>query len=104
MSKLFFFLILLAAGGLLNAQEDSSAKSLNEVIITANRFPQKQNTTGKVVTVIDRSVIEKNSGRSLGELLIQQAGITIIGANNTPGTNQDVYMRGGRHGQCFNID
>lgn len=76
------------------AQTDSATKSMDEVIVTANRFPQKQNTTGKVITIIPRSVIEKSSGIGLGELLNQQTGLTLIGANNTLGTNQDVYMRG----------
>jgi vitamin B12 transporter len=76
------------------AQTDSSAKSLDEVIITANRFPQKQNTTGKVVNIIPRSVIEKSSGLGLGELLNRQAGLMLVGANNTLGTNQDIYLRG----------
>jgi vitamin B12 transporter len=83
------------------AQTDSATKSLDEVIITANRFPQKQNTTGKVVTIIPHSVIEKNSGMELGELLNQQAGLKIVGANNTLGTNLDVYMRGAATGNTL---
>ena len=78
----------------LSAQEDSSAKALDEVVITANRFPQKQTQTGKVVTIIPRSTLEKSTGRNLGEVLNQYAGMTIIGANNNPGTNLDVYTRG----------
>lgn len=95
----FSFISLLGATSLL-AQADSS-KTLDEVVITANRFPQKQQTTGKVVTVIPKSVIEKSGGLTLGELLIQQAGITIAGANNTLGTNQDVYLRGAATGNTL---
>ena len=83
------------------AQTDSSAKSLDEVIITANRFPQKQNTTGKVVNIIPRSVIEQSSGLGLGELLNRQAGLMLVGANNTLGTNQDIYMRGAATGNTL---
>ncbi len=82
------------------AQQDSS-RTLEEVIVTANRFPQKQNTTGKVVSVIPRAVIERSSGMNLGELLQQQAGIAIAGANNTLGTNQDVYLRGAATGNTL---
>ena len=36
------------------AQEDTTrATSLNEIVITATRFPKKVSETGKVVTVID---------------------------------------------------
>jgi vitamin B12 transporter len=83
------------------AQTDSATKSMDEVIVTANRFPQKQNTTGKVVTIIPRSEIEKNSGMGLGELLNQQAGLKLVGANNTLGTNQDIYMRGAATGNTL---
>ncbi|WP_336516043.1 TonB-dependent receptor plug domain-containing protein [Pollutibacter soli] len=86
---------------LLHAQQDSSSKALDEVVVTANRFPQKQNSTGKVLTVIGRTEIERNSGRTLSELLIQQSGVTIVGANNALGTNQDIYMRGAATGNTL---
>lgn len=74
--------------------QDSTTGTLDEVVITANRFPQKQQQTGKVLTVIPRAVIDRSLGRNLGEILNQYAGITIIGSNNNPGTNTDVYTRG----------
>ena len=37
----------------------------------------------------------------LGELLNQQAGLKLAGANNTLGTNQDVYMRGAATGNTL---
>lgn len=83
------------------AQSDSSGRSLDEVIITANRFAQKQTSTGKVVTVISRSTIERSLGMSVSELLNQQAGIAIAGANNNTGTNPDVYMRGAATGNTL---
>jgi vitamin B12 transporter len=83
------------------AQTDTAGKTLNEVIVTANKFPQKQFATGKVVTVIGREQIEKNVGRSLGQLLNEQAGITIAGALNALGTNQTIYMRGAASGRAL---
>jgi vitamin B12 transporter len=82
-------------------QEDTASKGLNPVVVTANRFPQKQNTTGKVVTVITREVLSRSIGRTVPELLNQQAGITIIGAQNNLGTNQDVYLRGAGTGKTL---
>lgn len=89
------FLVLMAAGLTLHAsaQTDSSTL-LNEVVVTANRFPQKQKQSGKVMTVITRSELEKNTGRNIGEILGQYAGLTIPGSNNNRGTNLDVYTRG----------
>ncbi len=76
------------------AQQDSVAKTLDEVIITANKFPQKQSETGKVVTIITSDQLEKSFGKSISEVLNQQPGININGADNNLGTNQTVYTRG----------
>ena len=74
---------------------------LDEVIVTANKLPQKQSTTGKVVSVITKEQIEKSSGRTLPQLLNEQAGITINGALNGIGTNQTIYMRGASSGRTL---
>lgn len=78
-----------------------TAKSLNEVVVTANKFPQKQNTTGKVITVITKEQIERSSGRTVGQLLNEQAGLTINGALNNLGSNQTVFMRGAAAGRTL---
>jgi vitamin B12 transporter len=83
------------------AQKDTASLPLEEVVVTANRFPQKQNTTGKVVTVIDRPTIERSLGVGLVDLLNRQAGIAIAGANNNLGTNPDVYLRGSATGNVL---
>ncbi len=73
---------------------DSRTPGLAPVIVTANKFEQKQQETGKVLTVINQEELQRNSGRSLSEVLNDQAGIFIIGANNTPGTNISVSTEG----------
>src|SRR6476661_7546483 len=84
----------------LSAQHDST-KTLNTVVVTATKFPQKQNTTGKVITVISKEQIEKSAGRTLSQLLNEQAGITINGALNNLGSVQTVYMRGASSGRTL---
>lgn len=74
-------------------QEDTT-KTLDPVVVTANKISQKQSTTGKVITVITKEQIEKSAGKTLSEVLNQQVGITISGANNNFGTNQSLYIRG----------
>jgi outer membrane cobalamin receptor len=71
-----------------------TTKNLDEVVITANKYPQKQSSTGKVLTVINRDQLEKNTGRSLAQVLNDQAGIIVNGSQNPLGTNQLLYMRG----------
>jgi vitamin B12 transporter len=100
MTRLLFTLLTLSVAFSAAAQSDSSY-SLEEVVVTANRFSQKQINTGKVMTVIKRNEIENSPFLSIGELLSRQAGITIIGANNSPGANMDVYMRGAGTGNLL---
>ena len=45
-----------------HAQEDTASKILNEVIITANKFEQKQSETGKVIATITQDQIQKSFG------------------------------------------
>lgn len=78
-----------------------STKNLDEVVVTATKFPIKQSLTGKVVTVITSEQLERNSGRSVSELLNTQAGIIVNGSSNVAGTNQDVYVRGAAAGKTL---
>ena len=83
------------------AQQDSAVRSLDEVIITANRIEQKQSQTGKVVTVIGKETLNSSQGKTLAQVLNEQAGITVNGALNNPGTVQTVYMRGANSGRVL---
>ena len=69
-------------------------KTLNPIVITATKFPIKQQETGKVLTIITQEQLQQSIGKNLGEVLNQQVGITVSGANNTAGTNQTVFTRG----------
>ncbi|TAD86331.1 MAG: TonB-dependent receptor [Bacteroidetes bacterium] len=85
-----------------NPQRDTVAsKVLDEVVVTATRFQQKQSTTGKVVSVIDEATLQRSVGRTLTEIINTQAGVFINGANNNLGTNQDVYLRGAGTGNTL---
>ncbi|MGV3527626.1 MAG: TonB-dependent receptor plug domain-containing protein [Flavisolibacter sp.] len=74
---------------------------MDEVIVTGYKYPKKQSNTGKVVSVIDRTMLEQMQARSLGEILNMASGTTINGANNTPGTNQRISIRGGADGNVL---
>lgn len=89
------------SGSLLQAQNDSTIRTLDEVVMTSSKYPQKQSETGKVMTVINRQEIEKNTGRSLGELLNTTVGTNIIGSNNVAGTNLTTSIRGASAGNVL---
>ena len=95
MRKEMMFVSAILISSQLTAQNDSSSyKSLDEVVLTANKYPQKQSTTGKVLTVISRQTLEQNYARTLTQVLNEQAGLVINGSQNALGTNQTVFMRG----------
>ena len=107
MKRKFFVVAAIIISSQLQAQlvpahrEDTTAKVLDEVILTANKFEQKQSQTGKVVTVISKEQIEKSSGKTVAQVLNEQAGITINGAYNVTGSVQTVFMRGASSGRTL---
>ena len=100
MKMKFFMLAAIIISSQTYAQQDST-KLLNEVTITANKLSQKQDQTGKVISVITKEDLEKKAGRTLAQVLNEQAGITINGALNNAGTNQTLYVRGASSGRTL---
>ncbi|PWU04444.1 MAG: hypothetical protein C5B52_01540 [Bacteroidetes bacterium] len=104
MKKMFFIVAATITGSTqLWAQtaDSTKTKQLDAVVVTATKADLKQSQTGKVITVIDQATIRNNAGRSVSELLNSQAGFFINGANNTPGTNLDLYFRGASNGNML---
>jgi vitamin B12 transporter len=75
-------------------QQDSVSKTMDEVVITANKFPQKESSTGKVISVITKEQIMQSGGKDLSQLLNAQAGIIINGATSNPGKDKSIFMLG----------
>jgi vitamin B12 transporter len=86
---------LLAVTGAL-AQETASKKVLDEVVVTATKYPLKTSQTGKVITVITHEQLDRSTGKDLAQLLNEQAGISVNGANSNPGKDKSIYLRGAK--------
>ncbi|HEY0066141.1 MAG TPA: TonB-dependent receptor [Flavisolibacter sp.] len=71
--------------------------TLNEVVVTANKFSSKTTQTGKVVTVITRQDIERAGSRDLAQVLTEQGGIYINGYTGSPGKDKNIYIRGAKY-------
>lgn len=99
--KRVWAIVLIALGllapNLTNAQQDSlQSFDLEEVVITATKFPKSRSETGKVITVIDADVLQRSAGKDISQLLNEQAGLVINGANSNPGKDKSVYLRGAK--------
>ncbi len=102
MSKKLTLLAALFTGSTVFAQKDTlTNKVLDEVVVTANKQEQKQSTTGKVITVITKAQIEKSTGKTVAQVLNEQAGITVNGALSNAGSVQTLFMRGGSAGRTL---
>ncbi|MFC4210620.1 TonB-dependent receptor plug domain-containing protein [Pedobacter lithocola] len=92
--------ILIAASlGFVQLTLSYSAKAqdslrLKDVVITATKNDQKQSQTGKVVTIIGSEILERSHGKSLPDLISEQAGIIVAGSSSNPGLNKSVFFRG----------
>ena len=100
MKRQFFVLAAVIISSTAQAQ-DSTGKVLDEAVVTANKFEQKQSQTGKVITVISKEQLSKSSGKTVAQILNEQAGITINGAYNAAGSVQTVFMRGASSGRTL---
>lgn len=74
---------------------------LEEVEVSAPKLAGKLARTGKVLTLINSEQIRASLGKSLGELLQEQVGISVVGARSAPGSNQEIYVRGANTGHVL---
>ncbi|MDX1618976.1 MAG: TonB-dependent receptor [Balneolaceae bacterium] len=73
--------------------DTSRVYTLDEVIVSANRWEQSSQTVGRNVTVITRQEIERAFYTSVGDLLAEQQSVHIVGNNQTAGSVQSLFLR-----------
>jgi vitamin B12 transporter len=85
---------LLAGGDLLAQQDSSQFRPLDQVVVTATRYPIKLSETGKVLKVITHEQVERSAGKDLSQLLTEQTGMVVNGAYSNPGKDKSTYLLG----------
>lgn len=86
----------------IKAQTDSlKTLQLDEVVITATKFAKSTRETGKVIDVIDEDIIRQSAGKDLAQLLSEQTGLIVNGANSNAGKDKAVYLRGAKNEYTF---
>jgi vitamin B12 transporter len=93
MKKKIFIVAAVLISSRLIAQ-DTTLKTMNEVVITANKFLQKESGTGKVISLITKEQIMQSGGKDLAQILNEQTGVIINGATSNTGTYKSLYMLG----------
>ena len=69
--------------------------------MTANKIEQKQNSTGKVLTIINAQQLASQTGRTIAQVLNEQAGLQLPGSLSNLGTVPSIYMRGASSGRTL---
>ncbi|MDR8394027.1 TonB-dependent receptor [Aliifodinibius sp. S!AR15-10] len=94
-SRAAFTVLLLSLIALpLSAQIDTSKTyTLEEVIISANRWEESARSVGRNVTVISSEELRNSTYYSVGELLAEQQSLHMVGDGQTPGAVQSAFLR-----------
>ncbi|MBT3302549.1 MAG: TonB-dependent receptor [Bacteroidetes bacterium] len=78
------------------AQKKDSSKTytMDESIITASRFEQNPDETGRSISIINQQQLQQAVYTNLGELLAAEAGIQFVGNGQNYGATQRMFIRG----------
>lgn len=73
--------------------DTTSTYTLEEVIISANRWEESPQSVGRNVTVISSEELRNSTYYSVGELLAEQQSLHMVGDGQTPGSVQSAFLR-----------
>lgn len=99
MRKFYLFSLVILAVINAAAQDSAQVTTLREVVISASRSEEAVIEIPRSVTVIGEAEIRNSIYQSVGDLLNAESGLYVVGTNQTPGTNQNVFMRGANSNQ-----
>lgn len=83
-------------GSVINVTLESDAKSLGEVIVTANAIKREKRTLGySAPTIKNDELVQGGSPSVISSLAGKVAGINVTSSSSTPGSSSRVVLRGG---------
>ena len=88
--RVLFFAVSLG-GFLVQAQE---IIPLKETTVLASKLSQKMEEVGRPTVLVADSILRKYEQLSLGQLLEQETGMQVLGARQSPGSPQSVFING----------
>ncbi len=95
----FVLLFSLVVCSPVKAEEKKSPETIvtmQEVVVTATKVPEKRNDIPNAVIIIDQNDIQMSGAKSLGELLANEPGIDWQTYGNYGGASQEIHIRGMR--------
>ena len=87
--------------GYAQVKDSIKVKQLEEVVFSDTKFAQSKEKSGKVITKITASELQKKSGQTLASILNSVAGVEINGTQSANGKNLGYYIRGGKNQQVL---
>lgn len=93
---LFVFVMPGAASGEAKAPAPEKAVTLEEVVVTATKMPEKRRDIPNAVVIVDKDDLQASGAGSLGELLANEPGIDWKSYGNYGGASQEIHLRGMR--------
>jgi vitamin B12 transporter len=100
-AKTFTFVLAVLCTGFSSAQDSLSTTYLREVVTTGTRFDVPVEKSGKTIYKLTAEELERNAGKSLGDLLNEVPGVQMDGNFGSPGTNVSYFVRGARNKQTL---
>ena len=94
MKNPYILFILFMCTSLIGFAQDSTTTALEEVVISASRLEERPIEVPRSVTVIGQTQIQKSMASNVGELLMNQEGLSLIGIGQNPGALQTAFLRG----------
>ena len=93
------FLLFLSTQVFSQTKDSLKTYYFNDVVVTATRSERPLSDIGKDVSLITKSDLEKQINLNPADVLSNLEGINIIGGGQTPGSLQNIYMRGANANQ-----
>jgi TonB-linked SusC/RagA family outer membrane protein len=88
--------VTLGASSVINIRLASSARSLGEVVVTANAIRRERRALGySAPTVNNEELTQGKQSSVIGALSGRVAGVNVTNTSNTPGSSSRIVLRGG---------
>ncbi len=85
------------------AQDSLAIQKIDEVVISATKYPTAIKKIGKIVYQITAKELQENPQKTVSQVLNEVSGFELNGSNSAPGKNIATYVRGGKASQVLVI-